>query len=62
MLTDTQIRNAKAQEKPYKLPKELGLFIIVNPNGSKWWRFGYSFNRKEKTISLGTYQTLSKGI
>lgn len=55
MLTDTQIRNAKAREKPYKLPKELGLFIIVNPNGSKWWRFAYSFNRKEKTISLGTY-------
>src|SRR5271168_2913248 len=55
MLTDTQIRNAKPKDKPYKLPKECGLCLIINPNGSKWWRFSYSFGGKEKTISLGTY-------
>lgn len=55
MLTDIVIRNAKPQERPFKLPKELGLFLIVNPNGSKWWRFTYSFGGKEKTLSLGTY-------
>ncbi|NKF24523.1 tyrosine-type recombinase/integrase [Solimonas marina] len=55
MLTDIQIRNAKQKDKPYKLPKELGLFVLVNPNGSKWWRFSYSFGGKEKSISLGTY-------
>ena len=55
MLTDTLIRNAKPKDKPYKLPKEFGLFLIVNPNGSKWWRLAYSFGGKEKTLSLGTY-------
>jgi len=52
MLTNTQIRNAKPKDKPYKLPKESGLCLIVNPNGSKWRRFTYSFGGKEKTISL----------
>lgn len=55
MLTDTKIRNAKAKDRPYKLPRESGLGLIVNPNGSKWWRFTYSFGGKENTISLGTY-------
>jgi len=55
MLTDTQVRNTKPKEKPYKLPKELGLYLLVNPNGSKLWRLAYSFNRKEKSISLGAY-------
>lgn len=55
MLTDTQIRNAKPKDKPYKLPKESGLCLIVNPNGAKYWRFMYSFGGQEKTISLGTY-------
>lgn len=55
MLTDTQCRTAKPKERPYKLPRELGLFLVVNPNGSKWWRFSYSFAGKEKLLSLGTY-------
>jgi len=55
MLTDTLIRNVKPKAKPYKLPKESGLCLIVNPNGSKYWRLMYSFGGKEKTISLGTY-------
>ena len=32
-----------------------GLFLIINPNGGKWWRFKYRFNDKEKRLSLGTY-------
>lgn len=55
MLTDAKLRNAKAGEKPYKLAKETGLYVIVNPKGSKYWRFDYSFGGKEKTISFGTY-------
>ncbi len=55
MLTDTQIRNAKAKDKPYKLPKESGLTLLVNPDGSKYWRLSYSYGGKEKTLSLGTY-------
>lgn len=54
-LTDTALRNAKPADKPYKLYDEKGLYLIVNPNGGKWWRLKYRFNDKEKTLSLGTY-------
>ncbi|MDL2317320.1 integrase arm-type DNA-binding domain-containing protein [Desulfovibrio sp. OttesenSCG-928-A18] len=54
-LSDTAIRNAKPQSKPYKAYDADGLFIIVTPSGGKWWRFKYRFGGKEKLISLGTY-------
>lgn len=58
-LTDTEIRNTKPSTKPTKLYDERGLFIIVNPSGGKWWRFRYSFNNKEKQLSLGVYPDVS---
>jgi integrase len=54
-LTDTSIKNAKPKERPYKLMDERGLFVLVNPNGSKLWRFRYKFNAKEKLLGLGSY-------
>ncbi len=58
-LNDTKLRNAKPKEKAYKLYDEKGLFIIIRPNGGKWWRYRYTFNGKEKLISLGTYPEIS---
>lgn len=54
-LTDTAIRNAKPTDKAFKLYDEKGLFLIVNPNGGKWWRLKYYIDGKEKPLSLGTY-------
>jgi integrase len=54
-LTDTGIRNAKPKDRPYKLMDERGLFLLVNPNGSKLWRYRYRFNDKEKLLALGGY-------
>ena len=58
-LTDPAIRNAKTQEKPLKLYDEKGLFLLVNPNGSRWWRLKYRFGGKEKLLSLGVYPEVS---
>ncbi len=54
-LTDTAIRTAKVQGKPYKLYDERGLFLLVTPTGSLLWRFKYRFSGVEKLISLGMY-------
>ena len=54
-LTDVAIRTAKSREKPYKMYDAGGLLMLVNPNGSKWWRFKYRFAGREKALSLGTY-------
>ncbi len=55
MLTDTAIKRAPRKDKPYRLNDNRGLYLIVNPNGSKWWRFAYSFAGKRNTLSLGVY-------
>lgn len=54
-LSDTAVRAAKPQEKPYKLADGGGLFLLVNPKGAKWWRIKYRFDGKEKLLSFGTY-------
>lgn len=58
-LTDTKIKNAKPKDKPYKLSDGNGLTLLVNPNGSKWWRLRYYFEDREKMLSLGVYPKVS---
>ncbi len=54
-LTNAVIRKAKPACKPWKLSDSRGLYLLLNPNGSRWWRFKYRFEGKEKLLSLGTY-------
>lgn len=55
-LSDTAVRAAKATDaKPTKFADEKGLFLLVTPNGGKWWRLKYRFEGKEKLLSLGVY-------
>lgn len=59
MLTDVQIRKAKAQEKPYKLADEKGLFLLVSTTGNKSWRLKYRVGGKEKLLTFGHYPEVS---
>lgn len=54
-LTDKAIRNARPSEKPRKLSDGSGLYLLLQPNGARWWRFKYRHTGKEKLLSLGTY-------
>jgi integrase len=54
-LTDTTIRKAKPSAKPLKLRDGGGMYLLLNPNASRWWRFDYRFGGKRKTLSMGTY-------
>jgi len=54
-LTDTAIRGAKPGAKPFKIYDREGLFLLVNPSGSKLWRWRYRFDGKEKLMALGEY-------
>lgn len=58
-LTNTEVKNVKPSAKPIKLFDGGGLFLLVNPGGSKGWRFKYRFNDKEKLISFGPYPDVS---
>ena len=58
-LTPTHIRNAKPQAKPRKLFDGQGMFVLVHPNGSKYFRLRYTWDGKEKVLALGVYPETS---
>jgi integrase len=58
-LDNLTIKNTTPADKPQKLADGKGLFLLVNPNGSKYWRMAYRFNDKHKTLALGVYPTVS---
>lgn len=58
-LTDLQIRKTLPGPKPLKLFDGGGLFLLIQPNGSRWWRLKYRLDGKEKLLSLGTLSEVS---
>lgn len=58
-LTAASIRNAKSRSKSYKLFDGRGLFLSVNPCGSKLWRFKYKLDNREKLLSFGAFPHVS---
>lgn len=59
MLTNTKIRSAKAEAKAYRLADTGGLFVHVMPSGKKIWRLRYKFQKREKTLTLGDYPSVT---
>ncbi|MGS0634609.1 tyrosine-type recombinase/integrase [Citrobacter sp. VF227] len=60
-LNARQVETCKPKEKEYKLSDERGLYLLVKPNGSRYWRMKYRFNGKEKKLALGVYPDISLG-
>lgn len=60
-LTAKAIEAAQPQDKPYKLTDSMtpGLFLLVHPNGSKYWRFRYWIDKKERLQAIGVYPLIS---
>jgi integrase len=58
-LSEFKIHKAKTKDKPYKLYDTLGLFLLVNPSGSKLWRHKYNYMGKERLITHGAYPAVS---
>ncbi len=53
MLTYIQINAAKPKEKAWTLSDSQSLYLVIQPNGSKLWRFNYRFLDKQKKLHLG---------
>ncbi|MCA6960984.1 tyrosine-type recombinase/integrase [Pectobacterium odoriferum] len=58
-LTDSKVKNAKPLEKEYKLTDGFGMHLLVHPNGSKYWRLSYRFEKKQRILALGVYPSVS---
>lgn len=61
-LTIRQIDTQKPRDKAFKLSDGGGLYLLINPNGSRYWRLKYRFAGKEKLLAVGVYPevTLAK--
>ena len=58
--TDSEARTAKPEAKEYKLSFGGGLYLLVKPNGLKYWRMKYRFKGVEKSpFALGVYPQVS---
>lgn len=55
MLTDTKLRNLKPKEKLYKVNDRDGLYVAVTSTGSISFRYNYSVNDQQETITFGRY-------
>ncbi|MGL5680451.1 MAG: tyrosine-type recombinase/integrase [Plesiomonas shigelloides] len=58
-LTIRQIDTTKPKDKAFKLSDGGGLYLLVNPSGSKYWRLKYRFAGKEKLLAIGVYPDIS---
>ena len=58
-LTDMTVRNLKRGPTPRKAADTDGLYLLVQPNGSKLWRMNYRENGKQKTLAFGKYPYIS---
>jgi len=60
-LTNTEVKQAKAKEKVYKLSDGGGLLLRVKPNGFKTWIFDYykPHTKSRTSIGFGAYPEVS---
>ena len=58
-LNDIKCKNIKPTNKTFKVSDEKGLYLEVSPNGSRYWRFKYRFDGKEKRLAFGVYPEVS---
>ena len=58
-LSDAKVRSAKPRSNPYKISDGEGMFLLIAPSGSKYWRLKYHYAGKEKLLALGVYPEVS---
>ena len=58
-LTDIQVKNSKPKDKPYRLSDGGGMYLLVEPDGAKYWRLDYRHTGKRLTLALGKYNQVS---
>ena len=54
-LTYVAITNASPKKKPRMLADGAGLYLLVQPNGSRLWRFRYRFGGRENMLTFGVF-------
>ncbi len=54
-LTVQRIHEAMPADRPLKLADGGGMYLLIKPDGSRYWRLDYRYGGKRKTLALGVY-------
>lgn len=60
-LTAAWVKRARPKSKPYKLSDRDGLYLLIEPSGSRVWRMNYRLRGKQRTITFGRWPELLLG-
>ena len=58
-LTEIAIKKAKPEIRPYKMTDGGGMYLLVQPTGTKYWRMKFRIAGKEKLLSFGVYPEIT---
>jgi hypothetical protein len=58
-LTESAVKEARPASRQFKLSDGGGLYLLVHSNGSKYWRFDFRFDGKQKSSSLGVWPEIT---
>ena len=59
LLTQFAIQKSEPRDKPYMLRDGNGLYLLVQPNGKKLWRFRYKLAGRENRLGFGSYPEIT---
>lgn len=55
MLSTLKIKSAKPEMRAFKLADSGGLYVLIQPNGAKLWRYKFRVAGKEGLQALGAF-------
>ena len=58
-LTALEVSKSKAADKPQRLADGGNMYLLIQPNGAKYWRLDYRLAGKRKTLAIGVYPDMS---
>lgn len=59
-LSEARLKALKPKQRPYKVADRAGLYALISPTtGAPAWKFNYTLNGKQKTLSLGRWPAVS---
>ena len=58
-LSALAVSKAQVRDKAYKLNDADGLYLLVTPQGGRYWRLNYRLSGRYKTLALGVYPKVS---
>jgi len=58
-LTALEVSKSKATDKTQRLADGGNMYLLIQPNGAKYWRMDYRLAGKRKTLAIGVYPDMS---